>query len=304
MSRRCALAAVLAGLVVACTADDPPDAQGTAATTEVSTSTGVDDASSSGDLPIVDPPASGGIAIDYVEANQGVGVKIGIDGGPVVVEDRTAPLLANRVMLIRVFWTVPDDWVPREIEARMTLWFPDGTTDTQINRKLVEADSFAGSLDDTFNFGLMEAQAQPGTGYAVELYEVDPAFADPAVAVPPRLPVEGEQIPVGIERSWQVMKIVLVPFTYDDGEGCVTTPDTSEETMQLFRDYMIMMNPVDRLELEIHEPIAWTEPLSFFTTLNAFMSDLRFEEEAPPEIYYYGLVDVCSSGLGGAGGQA
>jgi hypothetical protein len=207
-------------------------------------------------------------------------------------------------MLVRVFWTVPDDWVPREIEARMTFSFPDGTTDTQIDRKLVDADSFAGSLDDTFVFGLMEAQAQPGTGYAVELYEVDPAFADPTVIVPPRLPLEGEQIQVGIEPSWQVLKVVLVPFEYDDGESCVTTPDTSEATMQLFRDFIYMMNPVDRLDMEIHEPIPWTEPLSSFVQLNAFMSDLRFQERAPPEVYYYGLVDVCASGLGGAGGQA
>ena len=303
-----ARAGVVVGLLAACADEDPAGGQsattGTTSAAEESTDASTTDTVRMDVLPVVDPPASGGIAVDFVEANQGVGVKIGLAGGAVAVEDRTAPLLADRVTLIRVFWTVPDDWVPREIRAEMTFFFPDGTTETQVESKLVEADSFAGNLDDTFNFGLMEAQTQPGLGYAVELFEVDPAFADPAVTVPPRLPLEGEQIQVGIEASWQLMKIVVVPFEYDDGAGCVTTPDTSEETMQLFWDSMYMMNPVDSLEIELHEPVQWTEPLSGFPQLNIFMSDLRFQEDAPPETYYYGLVDVCASGLGGAGGQA
>ena len=304
-----ARAGLVLGLLVSCVEDDPAavEPSQTSSTTgdsDTSVETSATDTARQDVVPPGDPPASGGIAIDYVEANQGVGVRIGVAGGPVLVEDRTAPLIANRITLIRAFWAVPDDWVPREIKAVATFYFPDGTTEEQVDTKLVDADSFAGNLDETFVFGLMEAQTQPGLGYAIELFEVDPAFADPLVTVPPRLPSEGEHIQVGIEASNQVMKIVVVPFEYDDGGSCVTTPDTSEATMQLFRDFMFMMNPVDRLEIELHEPVPWTEPLDGFFELNVFMSELRFTEKAPPETYYYGLVDVCSNGLGGAGGQA
>ena len=74
--------------------------------------------------------------------------------------------------------------------------------------------------------------------------------------------------------------------------------------MQLFSDYMYMQNPLDRFEFEIHEPIDWDTELTDFDQLNAFMSELRFDEGALPETYYFGLVDVCSGGLGGAGGKA
>ncbi len=62
-------------------------------------------------------PASG-ISIDWVEANQAVGVRIGEDGGEVGPEGRTSPLLANRITLIRAFWDIRNDWEPREIQAQ------------------------------------------------------------------------------------------------------------------------------------------------------------------------------------------
>jgi hypothetical protein len=67
---------------------------------------------------------------------------------------------------------------------------------------------------------------------------------------------------------------------------------------------MFMMNPVDRLEFTLHESVDWDTPLENFGQLNTYLSDLRFDEGAPPETYYYGLVDVCSGGLDDAGGQA
>jgi len=248
-------------------------------------------------------PASD-ISIDWVEANQAVGVRIGENGGEVGGEGRTAPLLANRITLIRAFWTLSDDWQPREIEAHLTINFPDGTSDTKIDRKLVDAESFIGNLSKTFFWGLMADEAQPGITYHVELFEADPTNADPSVPEPPRLPVDGSEAFVGIEDSYQVLKVVIVPFNYDDGEGCATEPDLSEETMQLFYDYMYMMMPIDRLDVTIHENIEWDGALQSFVPLNQYMAGLRVDEEALPEVFYYGLVDVCTGGLGGAGGLA
>src|SRR5689334_7890448 len=74
--------------------------------------------------------------------------------------------------------------------------------------------------------------------------------------------------------------------------------------MQLFQDQMYMMNPVDRLDFTIHEPIDWNQELSDFNELNQFMSMMRSDEGAEPERYYFGLVDVCSGGLSDAGGKA
>ncbi|MFO0631964.1 MAG: hypothetical protein U0168_03850 [Nannocystaceae bacterium] len=278
---------------------------------EPTTTTAVADAGSSGapatttgDDPAPSIPARG-LHIDWVEANQGVGVPIGLDGAWVGPGDRLARLLKNRNTLVRAFWTLDADFVPREIEAHLILQHGDGTTERLVQAKLIEGDAFIGDLDRVFYWGIEAEKAQPGLSYAIELYEVDPAYAEGAPASPPFFPeVEGEPVLVGIEDSYQLIKVTLVPFNYDDGASCVTEPDTSEETMQLFQDLMYMMNPIDRLDFTLHEPIDWNTPLENFGQLNSYLSDLRFDEGAPPEMYYYGLVDVCSGGLGGAGGQA
>ena len=308
------------GLLVACPAEDAEpesadtgnDGTGNGETTTGQTTGSAEDdgttttevsADSTGGEP-AGIPAAGGIGIDYIEANQGIGVRIGADGAWVGPQDRTAPLAANRLTLVRVFWRVPEDWTPREIEGRITFYLADGTTISSSETKMVDGDSFVGSLDETFNFGLQAEEASPGVGYSVELYEVDEAFADPDVTEPPRLPADEESVLVGVESSNQKLKIVLVPFSYNDGAGCVTDPDLSEETMQLYFDKMFQMNPIDTLEFEIHETLAWNTQLTSLGEINQLLSGMRFDEGAPPETYYYGHIDVCGGGIGGAAGLA
>jgi hypothetical protein len=251
------------------------------------------------------PLARGGIGVEWVQANQGVGVMIGADGGEVGPADRAAPLIRDRITLIRAFWTVPDDWQAREIEGRLVVSYIDGTEQSYSDSKLVEDDAFEGDLGRSFFWGLMADQTLPGLKYRVELYETVPDYDElPESNPPPTLPSDDSTAFVGIEDSYQLMKVILVPFNYDSGDGCVTSPDTSEDTMQLFQDLIFMQNPLDALAFEIHEPIDWDTPLDDFDQLNSFMSGLRFDEGAEPETYYFGLVDVCSGGLGGAGGKA
>jgi hypothetical protein len=316
IATRSLVAASLVALV-ACPAEDSPangttGASGPNDTSAGEPTTGDDDStttttpadSSSGDPPAAMIPARG-LHIDWVEANQGVGVPIGQDGAWVGASERLARLLKNRNTLIRAFWTLEPDFEPREIEAHLILRHGDGTEERIVDSKLIEDDAFIGDLSRVFYWGVEAEHVQPGLEYAIELYEADPAFADGAPETPPYFPsVEGEPVLVGIEDSYQLIKVTVVPFNYDDGASCVTEPDTSETTMQLFEDMLFMMNPVDSVEYTLHEPVDWNTPLENFGQLNSFMSDLRFDEGAPPEMYYYGLVDVCSGGLGGAGGQA
>jgi len=74
--------------------------------------------------------------------------------------------------------------------------------------------------------------------------------------------------------------------------------------MQLYFDKLFQMNPLDTLEFEIHESIDFNQELTSLNQLNVLLSDLRFAEGAPPEMYYYGHVDACGGGVGGAAGLA
>lgn len=250
------------------------------------------------------PIPARGIRVGWVEANQGIGVDIGLDGEWVGPNDRTSPLLQGRIALVRAFWELDPDFEPREIEAQLHLSYPDGTIEVLEDTKLVEGESFIGDLGKSFYWGIEAEKAVPGLKYKVELYEVEPGPASQADVPSPHLPRDGSSVLVGIEESDQALEVVLVPVQYDDGQGCATEPDMSEETMALFHDYMFMMNPVDRLELTIHEPLVWDGPLASFNDLNSELSLLRNEEGAGPQVFYYGYVDVCDGGLNGAGGQA
>ncbi|MCA9704512.1 MAG: hypothetical protein KDK70_01545 [Myxococcales bacterium] len=260
-------------------------------------------AGSAADLEL--PLARGGIEIARVQANQGVGVLIGADGEALDPDDRAAPLIKGRMTLVRAFWTLPHDWEPRPIEGRLVLTAPDGTRDVLTHTTWVEHEAMDADLSRSFFWELSESQTRPGVSFRVELHEGAAGHEDlPAPSPGVRLPQDGHDAPLGVRSTELAMKVVVVPFHYDDGAGCVTAPDTSEDTMRRFADAIYMRNPLERVDLEVHAPIDWDTPLDSFVPLNSYMAGLRFDEGALPETYYYGLIDVCSGGLGGAGGLA
>lgn len=297
-------------LALGCPADDgsgddgvggtQADGGGTEGTSTTATSTSAGTATEGVDETTAGPPPSDmiparGIQISSVEANQGVGVLIGDNGGWVGPADRVARLLQGRVTLVRGFWQLDADFEPREIEAHLILEWPDGTVERRIDTKLVDGETFIGDPDRVFWWGIEGELTVPGITYAIELFETDPSYADGAPDTPPFFPsTEGTPQLIGIEDSYQLIKIVVVPFAYNDGAGCDSLPDTSESTMQLFHDLMLMQNPVDQVQLEIHDPIPWDRPGgTSYGEMNIFMSELRFDEGALPETYYYGLIDFC-----------
>src|SRR5690349_16013327 len=85
-------------------ADDDDDDGSTTAPDPTDADTSTAAAESTGAGP-VDLPAQG-IAVDFVEINQGVSVRIGADGASVGPTERTAPVIARRNALVRAFYTL------------------------------------------------------------------------------------------------------------------------------------------------------------------------------------------------------
>src|SRR5690606_1242204 len=113
-------------------------------------------------------PASG-IHIDWVEANQGIGVAIGAHGGAVAPDQRTAYLVRHRPTLLRAFWTLDPSFAPREIEAQLRLTTPEGQRETSPARAHVAGPSLIGQLETTFMWRVSEALMKPGVHYDIEL---------------------------------------------------------------------------------------------------------------------------------------
>ncbi len=253
--------------------------------------------------PFVPFPARGGIVITAVEANPGVAVLIGKDGGPVGGAERTSFIPKNRDTLIRVFTDVPDDWTPRKLEARLSL--SGGGVDTELSQTvLIEKDTFPGTLESGFFFGLTADVMVPGLKYQVELWEAEPGQE--------MLPDEGTPVAlkdgptfVGVESDFTELRVVLVPVDYNFGK-CAKVVD-GEAHRKSFEDAIFQQNGIESLELTIHPPYKVDYDMVEFGGLSRLvneMSQLRTVEGADDNVYYYALFDNCNGciGDGGLGG--
>jgi len=275
------------------------DSQSGSATSDSATS-GAD--TTGGAVP-VDEPARG-ISISRVEANSGVAIPIAIDGAWADGAQRNAQIPKNRNTAFRVYLDVEEDiWVQREIEARMTLFHADGTESEYVERVLIAQDSSTSSFQSNIVIGVLAEDMQPNAQFNVELFEVGTGYEGlPEESEPPKAMPEPNYI--GIESTYQNMRIMIVPIDYDFG-GCQTQFDTSDEALAPYIDHMFQQNALENIDIEIHD-LYRVDDLDltgngFFQLLNV-MAQLRAAESPDPNVYYYGLFDNCGACIGDGGG--
>ncbi len=273
-------------------------------------SSGETGSESSGDAnpePDIPPPWEPSLAraidITTVEANQGVAVPIGRDGRGLGGDERNAYLVANRNLLIRAHYDVSDDWTPRELEAKLTLSWADGSSRVATKTFMIDSDSVMGDLDRTLWWYVPAELVKSGLEYAIEVYETQPGFEDEPEGIA-RVPLEGSAF-VGIETSYMVLKVVVVPIHHDTGTGnCAAAPTLDQEALDFFASDLEEQNPVERVEVTAHDVYTYTESMDSFVGLLGELRDLRNADMAPPDVYYYGVVRPCDGGPNGIGGQA
>lgn len=304
------LAALVAAL--ACTSEDPAATEGA--------TTGRFDSSGTGSSAPTDSSATsdhepgvlvrGGLTIVEIEANQGVGVSIVRDGAVVPLDERAAPLLPRRETVIRAFWgALPPDWIPRPILGRLSLEHADGTRETLETLVVVDRAAAPSSYELNLAWRLPADRALPGLKFSVGLYEtaeglaaLAPDVADGAVV--PVFPQDGGRAELGFEAAPHVLQVTMIPIAYDDGLGCVTTPTFTEDRLATLREGLFDVFPVEEVQLVLHKPIVYPQPLTNFAELNEFLVARRAEEHAAPNEYYIGVVDVCALDLDGSWGTS
>ena len=309
-------------LAVGCSADDgnameSADSGGTAAsgaTSEAGTTGGPttdteasDSASTAvdetGGMPPTNVPARG-VAISRVEANSGVAIPIAIGGAWADGSQRQAQIPKNRNTAFRVYVDVDDGaWVQREIEARMTLYFDDGETKVYSEVAEIAMDSSTSSFQSNIVIGVLAEDMRPNTQFQIELFEAGGDYASlPEAAEPPTAMPERNFI--GIESTYQNMRIMVVPIEYDFG-GCQTQFDISEENMQDYLDHTFQQNGVENIDVEYHDYVRIDDldlgGNGFFQLLNR-IAQLRASENPDPNVYYYGLFDNCGECIGDSSG--
>ena len=242
----------------------------------------------------LEPGPGRGISILEVEINQGTRVPVGIEGEWVDGPERNGFLIASRDTLMRIHYTVEEGFEPREMQARLTLRFADGTEKTLTDQRLVENDSNRKNFNGPFRFGLIadEGETLTGTQYQVELWEVSGGAGegyDEGIWVNPEV---GFRL-IGFEQIDMQIKTQLVPITYNG-----TTANLDEATTETVLNNLYEQNPATEILYEVHAPYVYEGQLSELGQLLPVMSNLHAVEQAPPNVYYHALVNVGSQALG------
>lgn len=246
-----------------------------------------------GSLPGDLAPADG-ITISRIVLYQGVERPLMADGSPA---SAVAPVVENRSALIRVFYTTDPSFTGGPVTARLHL-----SSGSPIDVQTVPSgSSSAGSLSSTINFDVDGTLVVPGATYRVELLQSGAPGTNPGATYP----AQG-QASLEVESGGS-LKLTVVPIQYN-GDGSGRMPDTSPAQLKLIEDAFYAMYPVTTVQLSLRSAIAYSNAVGpdgsgWSAMLNAF-ADLRANDNAPADEYYYGVFQPASSHGAFCGGQA
>ena len=263
-----------------------------------------------------------GIRLTRMTINQGVQVELVAGAEVTSAEDYPVSLIADRPMLVRAHYSVHTDFEPRELVAKLRIRFPpvDGVRrpdEVQDSVVMVRGDSVEGSLHQTFAWYLTPDMVVDGLRLRVDVYELEgyepgtepepePGATGAAALDAPALPWASWDAPLRVDHDPMVMHVVLVPIEHHF-EGCESNAEISDEAVLAMRLQLEQNNPVQRVEISVHDPVIWTESIGELEGFSPILSELsmrRVDEDVAPWIYWYGLVTTCDGYPDGLLGQA
>ena len=258
-----------------------------------------EDGSTSGGEDVPVEPATKpvtGLGISEVAVYQAV--KVPIMAGGTVVEQASAPIVAGRQALFRVFVVPQPEWQPREVIARLELATADGQVfPVQEIRRLVQGPSYEDDLGSTFSFDVPAEQMLPNVGYSVGLYEADPAVDAPGHAGGAIWPPDTDKLFVGAQAVGP-LRLTLVPVQYY-GDSSGRLPDLSESQIAAYRDAFMRLFPVPDVQVSVREPVAFSQNIEPFgggwQQLLQTILVRRSSDGVPDDVYYYGLFQPTDS---------
>jgi hypothetical protein len=226
-----------------------------------------------------------GVTISEVAIYQGV--KRSLMGGTPPTSGITVPIVAGRDALIRVFVTTDAKYDGSPVTGHLYL-DPDPTPIEVVGAVSASKDS---SLASTVNFEVPGAAIVAGLNYRIELTQPFPhaVMPNPAASFSAKLDVttDGKQF-----------KLALVPVRYG-ADGSNRMPDTSAGQVQGYKDKFMGTYPIDKIDLQMHAPFAWNQPIYADGTgwgeLLDALANLRQQEGASPDLYYFGIFNPDTS---------
>jgi hypothetical protein len=225
------------------------------------------------------------LSISSVDAYQTI--QIPLHGGEPVAD--VAPLIAGRETLIRISATPQPGAQPEAVTAEVIV---EGGATPLILRdtKTLTQPSRQDALSSTFNVTIPRGALTPASSLSVRLSV--PRQGDvvaPGASHPAAWPAERTQHPLAARADSGALRVVLVPLKYDyDDSGRL--PDTSPARVARYEALLRALFPSTDVQISVHEPISWDQSLRF-GNINQMLVQLKEDERADDDLYYYALVN-------------
>ncbi|MBV1856832.1 MAG: hypothetical protein KUG77_00370 [Nannocystaceae bacterium] len=237
-----------------------------------------------------EPGPAAGIQFAMIDVNQGVAIELARDGTAV---PPTSVLIDNRPLIMRATWVVEDSWEPREIEARLAWHLPDGS-----ERTYSSVLSIAGSraeddpLAATFSWVVEPQFVVADTSFSVTLWETA-LGSDSSIEIEDvqRFPESGTQA-LPVDAVPRALNLVLVPFEYDV-PGCHTVLEPSDEAVERLAEYLYMLLPVSRIDIQVLDSTRIDEPISTHEQILNNVVSRRGAAAPASGTFFLGVIDLC-----------
>jgi len=224
-------------------------------------------------------PATG-IAISEVAAYQSI--KIPLSKGVTLVDPaQRVGIVQGRPTLFRVAVTPGAGFAARDLSARVTV--KNGATEDQyFAKQSVTKASTDADTASAFQISIPPEKITDMTTYSVELVECGGAPAAGGASTDTRFPAMGDT-PL-MAKNTGTLRITLIPLSTNS-----RMPDTTEKSLQIYKDYLLAMYPVSKVELTVGKPLSVAYPVNW----NSVIEQLRTQRQTDKpnaETYYYGLL--------------
>ncbi|RLB64233.1 MAG: hypothetical protein DRI90_05075 [Deltaproteobacteria bacterium] len=204
------------------------------------------------------------------------------------------PVVAGRAGMMRLFYFTDGNYNGQPVTVRLTI---DSAPAIELSEMLSGASSHE-QLGSTINLQVPGELLKPGAAFKVEMLQ--PPEVSSGGNGGAAYPLGEGLAPLEVEQGGVKLKILLVPV-----ENNGSLPDTTPTQVQRYHTWFSEVYPVPEVEVTVR-----SQPYTFNSSLGSYdgwsnlldsITDLRDQDNAPADVYYYGIHNADGNGLLGLG---